>query len=262
MFKRQALIYVGIVVLSCLLAGCGVRPQVDFYVTPVATGAEQRIDEEARSVTKEDAGKKDVSITISALDTVDLLEVTSDPHINPYVYVGNWGIVRPRYTVFDVTVKNNSESESMANFSNAVLMDEEGEQYEAIPYEEFRERYGAYRRLEREIIYYPSPYVHHRPPYYSRGRQRSPWYYHYDRYGYRRPYYVRRVYDVAYLKRAVLGGTMLKPVKLYAGGKRQGFLVFPLVARDASELKIIFPSITTGEGRKLEFHFERIPAEK
>jgi hypothetical protein len=234
------------------------RPQVDFYVAPVATGPEQKIDKEIGSVIAE---HEDVSIAISALNTVDLLEVTSDPHINPYVYLGDWGVVRPRYTVFDVTVKNNSESEFTAEFSSAVLMDEEGEQYEAIPYEEFKERYRAYSQLEREIIYYPSPYVYHRRPHYRSRWRPYPWYYHYDRYGYHRPHYVQRVYDMAYFKRAILRGTMLRPVKLYAGGKRQGFLVFPLIAPDVSELKIIFPSIATDEERKLEFHFQRTPAE-
>jgi hypothetical protein len=259
MSKRLCLICIGIVALSYLLIGCGVRPQVDFYVNPIATGEEQRLDEEAGSVAVEEAG---VSITVSALDTVDLLEVTSDAHVNPYVYVSDWGVARPRYTVFDVTVKNKSESEFMIKPSSAVLMDEQGEQYNAIPYEEFRERYGAYPRLEREIIYHRPPYAYYRRPYYRRRWRPHPWYYHYDRYWDHRPYYVPRFYNAAYFRRAILSGTMLKPVKLYPGGRRQGFLVFPPVSPDASELKIIFPDIMDEEGRRLEFHFERIPAVK
>jgi len=259
MSKRLGLICIGIVALSYFLAGCGVRPQVDFYVNPIALGEEQRIDEKTGSVTVEEAG---VSITVSALNTVDLLRVTSDVYINPYVYVSDWGVARPRYTVFDVTVKNNSESEFTIKLSNAVLMDDQGEQYNAIPYEEFRERYGEYPGLEREIIYYRSPYVYYRRPYYGLRWRRYPWYYHYDRYWDHRSYHVRRVYDAGYSRRVVLRGTMLRPVKLYPGGRRQGFIVFPLVSPDASELKIIFPDIMDEEGRMLEFHFERIPAAK
>jgi hypothetical protein len=54
---------------------------------------------------------------------------------------------------------------------------------------------------------------------------------------------------------------MLKPVKLYAGGKNHGFLVFPLVAPDAARLRLIFPKVEV-DGERLEFHFERTPAVK
>ena len=270
MFRRLVLICIGIAALSYLSVGCGVRPQVDFYVNPVAVGEEQEIDEEASSVIAEEAG---ISVTVSAMDAADLLEVASDARINPYVYVTDWGIARPLYTVFGVVIKNNRESKVLADLSGAVLMDEQGEQYDAVPYEVFRERYEAYPRFEREVVYYP--YSHYRPPYYRRGGWR-PWYYHYDRYwGYRplqgyggfSPYYVRRIYDTAYLRRAVAKGTLLRPVKLYPGGKRQGFLVFPALSPDAGELKLIIPGITIYRGdeeRNIEFqfHFERIPAVK
>ncbi|MFC1713873.1 hypothetical protein ACFL6S_09400 [Candidatus Poribacteria bacterium] len=262
---RLALIHFAIVVLSYLLIGCGVRPQVDFYMNPVATGEEKQIDADIGFVVVEEAG---VTITVSAVDTVDLLSITSDAHINPYIYVNDWGTARPRYTVFDVTIKNNRESEVQIEPANAVVMDESGEQYDAIPYEAFKERYGAYPRYERETIYRTSPGYYGRPYSYRYGRRR-PWYYHYD-YGYYwrgSPYYARRVYDPGYIKGAVLKGTMLRAVKLYPGGKRQGLMVFPLVAPDADNLKLIIPGITTyseGKGKRVEFqfHFEQIPAIK
>ncbi len=60
---------------------------------------------------------------------------------------------------------------------------------------------------------------------------------------------------------------MLRAVKLYPGGKRQGLMVFPLVAPDADSLKLIIHGITIyreGEGKKVkfQFHFEQIPAVK
>jgi len=262
MFKRLIFMAIGIALLSYLLIGCGIRPQVDFHVRPVAVGEEQQVDEETVSLVMMD---KTVSITVSPVDAVDLLEVTSDPHINPYIYISDWGVARPRYTIFDFSVKNNGESGLPAlteKLSDVVLMDDEGEQYEAIPYEEFKERYQAYPRLEREIVYSPPLHGHsHYRPYYYR-RSRRPWYYHYDNYWGYRPQYVRRVYDVSYIKRAVLKGTMYRPVKLYPGGKRQGFLVFPLVKPDSSELRLIFPNVTNDAGENLEFRFQRMPVEK
>jgi hypothetical protein len=235
---------------------------VDFYVNPVAVGEEQEIDKEASSVTAEEAG---VSVTVSAMDAADLLEVASDARINPYIYTTDWGVASPLYTVFDVVIKNSRESRVLADLSGAVLMDEQGEQYDAIPYEVFRERYRAYPRVERETAYYPYPHTYHRSPYYRR-RWRRPWYYHYDRYWDYGSYYVRRIYyDTAYLRRAVAKGTLLRPVKLYPGGKRKGFLVFPALSPGAGELKLIVPGITIYRGDKernieFQFHFERIPA--
>ncbi len=257
MMKRLAFTCLGIVILSYLLIGCGVRPQVDFYVTPVPTEMEQmKIDEETRSVMVE--GRDGAySIEVSSLDAADLLEVTSDAYINPYIYVDDWGSARPRYTVFNVTIRNKSEEPLGIDVTSAVLMDDEGEQYEAITYEEFKEQYSRYPGMEREIIYYDRP-----PRSYYWRRFYRPWYYHYDLYREQRPYYVRRTYyDPSYYRRAVLKGTMLKPVKLYAGGKNHGFLVFPLVAPDAARLKLIFPRVRF-EGERFEFHFERTPAVK
>ena len=249
MFRRLTFTFLGIILLSYLFVGCGVRPQMDFYMVPVATEAElMKVNAETRSATMEN---KRFSITISPLDAADLLAVTSDAHINPYIYVSDWGLARQRYTIFDVAIKNKGESALELDLSNAVLMDEEGNQYEAIPYEEFRERYSSYPRLEREIVYHRSPY--YRGPNYYRNRFYRPWYYHYDHYRGRRSSYVRRVYDVSYLARSILKGTMLKSVKLYPGGKNQGFLVFPLVEPDAARLKIIIPDMD------MEFLFDRRP---
>jgi hypothetical protein len=266
MFRRLALTCIGVFALPYLLAGCGVRPQVDFYVNPITTGEEQRIDEEAGSVTVEEAG---VSITVSAVDAADLLRVTSDVYINPYIHLGDWGIARPLYTVFDVTIKNNRESKVLIDPSSAVLMDQQGEQYDVIPYDAFGERYEAYPGSEREIIYYPPPpYVYYRSAYYRYYRWwPRPWDYRYDWYWGQRPYYARKIYRATYFRRAVARGTLLRSVKLYPGGKRQGFLIFPILAPHAGELTLIMPDITIyheDKERKIEFqfHFERISAAK
>ena len=78
---------------------------------------------------------------------------------------------------------------------------------------------------------------------------------------------MRRIYDPGYIKSAILSGTMLRAVKLYPGGKRQGLMVSPMLAPDADNLRLIIPGITIyreGNGKKVkfQFHFERIPAMK
>jgi hypothetical protein len=237
---------------------------VDFYVNPVAAGEEQKVDAEAGVVTMEEAG---VSITVSAVDIVDLLNVTSDADINPYIYVSDWGTARPRYTVFDISIKNNRESEVQISPGSAVLMDETGEQYEAIPYATLKERYSSYPGFEREIVYYAPAPGYYPSSYYRRRWRRRPWYYHYDLYRTHRPYSVRRVYGTSYLKRSVISGTMLKAVKLYPGGKRRGLMIFPRLAPDVDTLKLIVPGVTIQTGRqkeriKFKFDFERVPAVK
>ena len=78
---------------------------------------------------------------------------------------------------------------------------------------------------------------------------------------------MRQVYNPGYVKGAVLKGTMLRAVKLFPGGKRQGLIIFPVLSPDANSLKLIIPGITIhreDKGRKVEFqfNFERKPAIK
>lgn len=263
---RKMFLYLTIVILAYLVNGCGIKPQIDFYVNPVAMDAEQKVDEKSGSVAYED---EDVYVKVTPVDVVDLLNVASEGYANPYIYVSDWGKARQRYTVFDVTVKNKRDSELTLQPVRAVLMDDEGEQYEVIPSDELREQYNLYPRVEREIVYYPQPRFYHPSRYYRRGYWTQPWYYHYDLYSGYRPAYVRRTYDVGYIRRAILKGTMLSKVNLYSGGKREGFLVFPLLEPDVTELKLLMPAFIAykdQEGnvqeKKLEFHFKRVPAFK
>ncbi|MBD3184858.1 hypothetical protein GF312_21425 [Candidatus Poribacteria bacterium] len=256
MLRKLSFAFVFLFILSLLLFACGIRPQVDYYVNPVLNNEEQKLNEEFNSVSVEKGG---LYISVSPVDAVDLMDVTSDARINPYLYVDDWGHARPRYTVFDVKVKNNTDSGLKANLSMAVLMDDSGEQYESISYEELRERYSSYPTIEREVVYT------NRPPYHPRYHRRymRPWYYHYDLYWRPRTYSVRRIYNPSYLRRMILKGTMMKPVKLYAGGKKSGLLVFPLVSPEASELKLIFPDVRIPESegwKDVVFQFKRTPA--
>jgi len=260
MFKSQLSIITGVLALSFLVAGCGIRPQIDFTMNPVAVSEEQRINEKTGSVTVKG---ESISITVTALNTADLLKVTSDACFNPYVRVSDWGVARSLYTVFDVAIKNERDSRVIIDPSRAVLIDEQGEQYEAIPYEEFREKYSEYPGFEREVIYYPPP------PRYYRYRWWDPWYYrHYDPWWGHGRLYLREAYSIPYLKRSVASGTLLKSAKLYPGGKKQGFLVFPLLPpTESGELKLIIPGVTfyyeeKEERLDFQFNFKRLPAKK
>ena len=197
------------------------------------------------------------------MTTVELAQVTSDVLVNPYVYVDDWGIIRPRYTVFRVSVKNKTGSEVSFDFSKAALLDGDGEQFDAISYRDLRAKYAPVRNLERPPIYYyppPSTYYYHPYPWYRRHPWR--WYYHYDRYwGFRPFYYLPPIYDRSYIARAVISGTVLKPSKLYPGARKRGFIVFPRVAPDETDLKLILPVSAKGKGN-VQFHFRRISGEK
>ncbi|MBM3212033.1 hypothetical protein FJZ33_07430 [Candidatus Poribacteria bacterium] len=267
MIKRTMICLV-VFLMSYLINGCGIKPQVDFYLDPLKISDDQKIEEEAGSVIYED---EDVYVRISPVDAFQLVKVTSEPNLNPYLYVSDWGKARQRYTVFDVTIKNKRGSDLIIQPANAVLMDDQGEQYDVLTTEEMRERYSMPQRIEREIIYSPPPRFYGPSWAYRRSYRYAPypWYYHYDVYWRSRPSYVREVYDISYLKRAIFRGTMLNKVKLYPGGKRDGFIVFPLLEPRVMELKIILPGFISykdpvegiGE-KKLEFHFKRVPASK
>jgi hypothetical protein len=259
MFKRTIICLV-LALMAYWFNGCGIKPQVDYYVNPLAISDEQKVDEKAGIVTYED---DNVLVKVSAVDSFDLVKVTSEPYINPYIYISDWGKAKPRYTVFNVTVKNKSDLDLTIQPDGAVLMDDQGEQYEVITSEEMRERYSFPQRVEREVVY-PPPSGFYRPSWYYRNNlsyMPRPWYYHYDLYRGSSTRYVREVYDIGYLRRSIFNGTMLNKIKLYPGGKREGFLVFPMLEPEAVELKLILPAFISYE-EKLEFHFKRMPAPK
>ena len=261
---RKTFLCLAIFALAYLISGCGIRPQVDFYVNPVSIGDQYKVDERSGSVIYED---DDIYVKVTPVDVVNLMNIASESYANPYIYVNDWGKARQRYTVFDVTVRNKRDSEISVQPVRALLMDDQGEQYEAFPLDELRERYDYYPRVEREVVYQPQPRFYRPTRYYRRGYYYNPWYYNYDINWVYRPTYVRRVYDVGYIRRAVLKGTMLSKVNLYSGGKREGFLVFPLLEPESVELKLILPAFISYKDRrgniqekKLEFHFKKVPA--
>ncbi|MFQ6044237.1 MAG: hypothetical protein ACE5PV_25565, partial [Candidatus Poribacteria bacterium] len=114
MLKRFFLLIAG----ALILAGCGAKARVDIYMEPVKSGDEYVVDPKTDAITLE---KENVIITVKALNAVDLLEVTKDPNINPYIDVSFWGNVKPLFTVFDVNVKNKRGSRVVVD-STALLI--------------------------------------------------------------------------------------------------------------------------------------------
>jgi len=150
MYRKFVFMCVVLSLLSYLLTGCAIKPEEDVYLNPIVVGQEQPAG--AKSVTMSD---EDVSITASALSAADLLTVSSDPNINPYIDV-NGNVAKPLYTVFNITVKNNRSAKIVINPALAVLIDENGTQYEAIPFDTFKLRFPA---VDTEYYYSPGyPY--------------------------------------------------------------------------------------------------------
>jgi len=241
MLKRFFLLIAGVLIL----AGCGAKARVDIYMEPVKGGDEYALDLKTGAITLE---KEDVSITVKALNAVDLLEVTSDPDINPYIDVSFWGNVEPLFTVFDVNIKNRRGSRVLVD-STTLLIDKDGEQYASLPYDFFKDVFSARNQVE-VVQHYP---YYHRRYYYPYGYP----YYYYPRYY---PYRVRRYSgDDARHQRMVARETLFDGGKLYKGAKRGGLLVFEKLDESATEMRLIIPEVIIYDGkkkRKVNFEFD------
>ncbi len=243
----------GVLLLGLIVAGCGVKARVDIHVEPVVIGEEYVVDPQTGAMTFEQEG---VRITVKPLDAADLLEVTDDEDINPYIDVSFWRYVQPLYTVFDVNIHNTRDSRVVVD-SHAVLIDENGEQYASLPYEYFKDVYSAAEREYTDVVRYP---------------YRRPYYYGYRpyRYGYSYPYrnayqprYVRRVSnEMAQYYRLVARETVFDSAKLFSGAKRGGLLVFEKLGEDATDMRLIIPEVVIYNGKRkhkvnFEFHFRQ-----
>ena len=189
------------------------------------------------------------------MDASDLILLTDDEDINPYIDVDFWRHVSPLYTVFDINIHNTGDSKVVVD-SPAILIDENGEQYASLPYDYFKDIYGAASRRYTEIIYPAYGYSYYYP--YS--------YYPY-RY-YNRPYYTRRVSNQnARELRLVARETIFDGAKLFSGSRRGGLLVFERLDEGATDVRLIIPEVIVYDGRRkhklnFEFNFRQIVAVK
>jgi hypothetical protein len=150
MYRKFVFMCIGLSLLSYLLIGCAIKPVEDIYLNPIMAGQEQATG--AKSVTMTDS---DVSITATGLDTADLLKVSSDSRINPYVDVTGT-VAKPLYTIFNITVKNNRSAKIMIDPALAVLIDSDGNQHEAIPFDTFKLRFPAIDTNDYSAPYNPN----------------------------------------------------------------------------------------------------------
>lgn len=238
-----------------MMVGCGMKTLVDIYMEPVASGNEH-LDAKTGALTLE---KEGVSITVKPLNTSDLLMLTNDKDINPYIDVTFWGHANPLYTVFDINIHNNSESKVVIN-SPAILIDENnGEQYESLSYDYFKDIYGVAYRRRPERVY---PYYWRVYPY---GWDEYSYPYDWDRYPY--PYYYppyyRDVYNENRERRLVTRKTIFDGAKLFSGAKRNGLLVFEKLDEGATDVRLVIPEVVVYNGEKkqelnFEFNFRQV----
>ncbi len=250
MMYRKFLGIFALITTISILAGCAPKPQIEIYMEPIAGRERAQIDPQTGSVSVEQHG---VQITLEPLDEVDLFELTEDARINPYIGIDRWGNVEPLYTVFGVHIENRTNSRVIID-STAILVDLNGEQYAALPYDYFKELYENVR--PRTVAFYDAGYRYRYP--YPRSYYRSPYRYYYHhpynyrlgyRYHRRSPYTPYRVYDY-YLdpdainhERLVARDTVFDGGQLFSGAQREGLLVFDRLDIGTTEVKVILPEV-------------------
>jgi hypothetical protein len=245
-----------------ILAACGPKPHVEVYMEPVTGREAVEVDAKTGSMTTEQQG---VQITLEPLDEVELYELTKDHRINPYIFVGRWGKVDPLYTVFEIRV-HNADNKRVVVDEFAILIDENGEQYSALPYDYFKDLYSNVR--PRTVAYHNPWYRYHYP--YPRSYYYSPYRYSYypyryspyrHHYGY--PYQVYHAYPdprSSNTARMVARETVFDGGKLFPGAKRSGLLVFGRIDMGATDVKVVIPQVVVidkeGNQSKLDFEFD------
>ena len=248
MMYRMFLGIFALITAISILAGCAPKPHIEVYMEPIAGRKHAHIDEQTGSISVE---HHSVQITLEPLDEVELFELTEDPRINPYLGIDRWGNVEPLYTVFGIHIENRSKSRVMVD-PTAILVDLNGEQYAALPYDYFKDLYENVR--PRTVAFYDPVYRYPYPRSYYR-RPYRPYYYHpYNyrlgyRYNHRYPYTPYRVYDyypdpaAANHERMVARETVFDGGRLFPGAKREGLLVFDRLDIDATDVKVIVPEV-------------------
>ncbi len=226
-----------LILAGLTLFGCAVAPQpsVDIFIEAVEGQANSKIDPVTGAVTIVQNG---VAVTIEPLDEVEIYALTDNPHINPYVVVGNRGNVEPLYTIFDVTVLNIDTPRVLVDES-ATLIDKNGAQYANLPYAFFKDLYENINESEYNTNQY-SRYPH----YYS----------HYPRY--------HSYLDVASLEEghAIVAESLFESGKLFRGAKKRGLLIFDRLHHDTTDMTVIVSDVrivdSDGKQEKLQFNFD------
>ena len=258
---RKLLGILALITTISILVGCAPKPQVEIYMEPVVGRQGAQIDAQTGSISVEQYG---VQITLEPLNEVELFELTEDVRINPYIGIDRWGNVEPLYTVFGIHIENRSNSRVIID-STAILVDLNGEQYGALPYDYFKALYEDVR--PRTVASYNAGYRYRYP--YPRSYYRSPYRYYYHnsynyRLGYRYPYTPYRVYDyypdpaAVNHERLVARETVFDSGRLFSGARREGLLVFDRLDIGATDVKIILPEVQIINAEKQQSKFDAI----
>ena len=220
-----------------ILLGCAAKPVITSLVEPLpAEGA--RIDERTGAVTIE---KRGVAISLKPLDTSELLALTDDPDINPFIEKSFWGKVRPLYAVFDMVVRNKSKNKVVVD-PFAVLITENGDQYGSLPYEYFKDILGTVVG-EKVVVYVPVRYRWWYDPYLDVWYYRPFWRPYWRHWWYERCYLRRVTYEEARMLRLVARQTIFDGAKLFPGAKRRGLIVFERLPEEVREFKVVIPEV-------------------
>lgn len=216
-----------------ILLGCAAKPVITSLVEPLpAEGA--RIDEKTGAVTAE---KRGVVISLKPLNADELLALTDDPDINPFIDKSFWGKVRPLYTVFDMVVLNKSRDKVVVD-PFAVLITENGDQYGSLPYEYFKDVLGTVLG-GKVVIYVPVRYRWWYDPYLDVWYYRPFW----RHWWYERCYLRRVTYEEVKMLRLVAKQTIFDGAKLFSGAKRRGLIVFERIPEEVGEFKVVIPEV-------------------
>jgi len=125
-----------------VLYSCGSKPQIIRKIIPVE---EKGINIEKLSVS---AKKDDVEITLRYMDKIELQKIAEEN--NPYVEGDT-----PLLTPFRITIRNNRNGKISFDLQNAVLLDGQGHQFQALTYESFKNLYPStvYQQYEYSYVF-------------------------------------------------------------------------------------------------------------
>lgn len=195
--------------------GCASKPEIIRELTPVP---DKDIQINQKEMTHE---KENVKVSVKFLDTMELRKIAEEN--NPYLE-GDM----PLLSAFKVIIENNRATKINFKLENAVLLDGQGNQFNALTYESFKNLYPStlYQKYEYSFIF--------------------------DR------YYTETQYTEDYHKRKKVAKTLFKGGKIFPGVKVQGLIPFERVSERAKNITLILSDIELYESPKTNDEQDKI----
>ncbi len=183
-----------------ILSNCASKPDIIREMNP--------IQDENYSINKKTikAEKDDIIITVRYMDKIELSELAKDN--NPYMEGDT-----PLLTAFKITIKNKRKAKIGFDLKNAVILDGQGHQFQALTYESFKSLYPStiYQQYEYSYVF--------------------------ERYS------KQSVLTDDYHKRKKAAKTLFKGGKIYPGVTIEGILPFERLSTYAREISLILSDI-------------------